>query len=629
MLIFDLAHEASMKHSSRRLWGPFLSALVAKNIVRATVGAVGLAVVGLPIAYGHRKAMHFLETDEHLFVAAALLGLAGIGARLALPGGQRPWYGNRVQAGGLAVVAGTTALHALAGVADAPRTVLLLLLGLAWPSVAAVAVHSRARPWLAGAVGVAVLAQSGLAGYQFWAAGAHRSLAATGTLFNAGSLGNYLALALPWLVGAARAAVPDPPVKQRVQRLFYAVTAGLAAGALALTGARAAWLGALAGVGLVTGRGWGPPLASHARRWWAAGLGQRVAGLVLLWVVVGVSVWALMHLNAASVYGRWQIYTIGAKLFAQHPVGGVGWGRAASQFNEQQAGYFAAHAVPVARQLLAADTYVLFNSLLQLSIEAGAGGVVAWAGGAWFLWATARRGYREAWAPEAVGAAGALLSVGTSSLFSYPFQVLPVAALTGLMLAWLPTTRPRRSAAGAGPRAVGGALVLAALGLGYREGRRAQALRQWQRAAALAQRGAFRQAGPVYEQARHVLAQDGPFLYNYGVEAGLAGQARRSIDLLEAARPHYTSSALYSYLGQAYEDAGRPQQAGWCYRHASDMVPSRFYPRYQLFELYRTMGRPDQARRVGQELLAYPVKVDTDLTRQIKYRVGRSLRASL
>lgn len=620
-----------MKYFLQCLWPHFLAALEAKNILRATaktvlLGGVLLGVIGLPIAYGHRKAGHFLETDEHLFVAVALVGLAGIGARLALPGGPRLWHGNRVQAGGLAVVTGTTALHALAGVADAPRTVLLLLLGLAWPSVAAAAAHGRARPWLAGAVGVAVLAQSGLAGYQFLAAATHRSLAATGTLFNAGSLGNYLALALPWLVGVARGAGPAPSGKQRVQYAFYAATAGLAAGALALTGARAAWLGALAGVGLVTGRAWGTPLVSHARRWWAEGPGLCVAGLLLLGAVAGVAVWALVHLNAASVHGRWQIYAIGAELFAQRPGGGIGWGRAASQFNEQQAKYFAAHAVPVTRQLLAADTYVLFNSLLQLGVEAGVGGAVAWAGGAWFLWATARRAYREAWAPEAVGATGALLSAGVSSLFSYPFQVLPVAALAGLLLAWLPTTRPRRNAAGAGPRAVGGALVLVALGLGYREGRRAQALHQWQRAASLAQRGAFQRAEPVYEQARRVLAQDGPFLYNYGVEAGLAGQARRSIDLLEAARPHYTSSALYSYLGQAYEEAGRPQQAAWCYRHASDMVPSKFYPRYQLFELYRATGRPEQARRVGQELLSYPVKVDTDLTRQIKYRVRRALK---
>lgn len=373
------------------------------------------------------------------------------------------------------------------------------------------------------------------------------------------------------------------------------------------------------------GRGQGARLRSWVG--WAGGLNRRVGAGLLLGAGGGIALWALLHFKEASVYGRWQIYTIGIRLLAQHPLTGIGWGRVGSQFNEAQADYFATQAVPVARQLLATDTYELFNSLLSLGVEAGAAGIVTWVAGVGFLWVIARRSCQEAWAPEAVGAAGALLSLGVSSLFSYPFQVLPVAGLAGVMLAFLPIMQPRRATLGGLKRVVGsGTLALLVLGLGYREGQRWQALRHWQRAATLAQHDAFTRAQPLYVQAGSVLADHGAFLYNYGVEAGFAGQNRRSIDLLEATRPYYTSSALYSYLGQAYENTGQVQRAAWCYQHASFMVPSLFYPRYQLFELYRATGRQREARRVGQQILAYPVKIDTDLTWQIKYRVEQTLR---
>lgn len=608
------------------------TAQVVKWVPRATAALVGFGMVALPLAYGYRKAMHFLETDEHLFVAVVLVGLAGLGARLVLAGGQQPLYGSWVQVWGLVLVASTVLLHTLAGVPNSSRIVLLLLLSLAWPSVAASVLYSRYRPWLMGVVGVAVLGQSGLAGYQFLSAD-YQSLAARGTLFNAGILGNYLALALPWLLGVTMETyrtARGQASSNRFSYVFYLATTLLAAGALTLTGARAAWLGSLAGAGVVVGREWARPLAGRIRHWWAGQAGRRLGSLVLLSGVGGVGLWALIQLKVASVYGRWQIYTIGLEMFNQHPVLGIGWGQVASQFNEQQANYFATHTVPVARQLLATDTYLLFNSLLQLGVEAGAAGVAAWLAGCGFLWATVRRSYREAWPPAAVGAAGALVSVGVSSLFSYPFQVLPVAALAGLMLAWLPTTQPRKwTAGGRRGRVVGvRALILLISGVGYQEGQRWRALQRWQRAAVLAQQQQFEQAAPLYEQARTVLAQHGAFLYNYGVEAGFAGQATRSLGLLEATRPYYTSSALYSYLGQAYEDTGQPQRAAWCYQHASNIVPAYFYPRYQLFELYRTTGQQRQAYRVGQRILAYPIKIDTDLTRQIKYRVAQVLQGS-
>ena len=594
------------------------------------VVSVLLVLMLLPVAYGYTKKILFLEVDYYLLLIGVLLGLTGVTWQL-LATGSLNFYINRLQGWGLALVALTVLLHRLVGVPDVSHVVLLLVLGLAWPSVASVAVRSRLRPWVEVVLGLVLLGQGTLAVYQFITDDAHRSLAVKGTLFNAGSLGNYLALALPWLLSIVTSAyriISNKPNTYwtRYRYWFYLAVTGCVIGALLLTGARAAWLGAIPGTAFVLSHYVMPRLLVHN-----FGLTNRLGGRAGSWLLIGsvvsIGLWALVNFKLTSVYGRWQIYTIGIELFAQHPLWGIGWGRTTSQFNEQQAAYFATHVVPVTRQLLASDTYVLFNSLLQLGVEAGLLGVAAWLAGLGFLWSIVRRSYREAWSANAVGAVGGLLSIGVSSLFSYPFQVLPTVVLAGLLLAFLPARKPPQATRWSGAsRVVGGGIAaLLLLGLGYKQGQRWRALLSWQRAATLANQGAFRRALPLYERARTELAEHGPFLYNYGVEAGFAGEHTRSLSLLEAARPYYTSSALYSFLGQAYEETGQWQRATWCFQHASYMVPSYFYPRYQLFELYRRTGQQSQVHRVGNQILAYPIKIDTDLTRQIKYRVAQSL----
>ena len=578
-------------------------------------------------------------------------------------------YFNKAQIGGLIFLTGTILLHLLTQVADVPRVVWLLVLALLWPSIAAMVVHSRVRPWLGILTGLTVLTQGGVAGYQFLLSEHYRSTLITGTLFNAGNLGNYVAVALPWLLSMAistyqaakkKGSLTNPvecgwktastqrwahiprDLSKNQKKLgnnwlgyyrsgFYLLTTVAATGILLLSGARAAWVGALVGVLVVLVSTWKLPVAHYAQRWRMKSWRWRAGWIAVLSIVIGTASWSLVRLQVASVYGRWQIYTIGTELFAQHYLAGIGWGNTTSQFNEQPAAYFATHAVPVARQLLAADTYVLFNSLLQVGVEAGVMGVVFWCVGIGFLWRIGRRSYVEAWNPAALGATGGLISLGVCSLFSYPFQVLPVVILAGLLLAYLPINRltASRSYTGLSRVAGSGVLLLLVFIVGYREETRWRALRQWQRAAVWSQQRLFERAAPLYEQAKGVLANDGDFLYNYGVEAGLAGHSRLSIDLLQASRRYYSSSALYSYLGQAYEATNQPKRAAWCYQHASDMVPSYFYPRYRLFELYRTTGQRRRAVRVGEQILAYPAKIDTDLTWQIKYRVEQTLRTGL
>lgn len=283
--------------------------------------------------------------------------------------------------------------------------------------------------------------------------------------------------------------------------------------------------------------------------------------------------------------------------------------------------------VPAPQQQLVTNTYELFNSLLQVSVEAGLWGSLLWLALLGLLGYWGWRSYHDNWTPVEIGALGSLVSVELSSWFSNPLHILPIVGQLGVLAAFLPALRPHRYASlpYPGKWLVAGSLAGLMAAGGYYEYQRGQAIAWWQRAAALAGAKAFGPAQYWYARAYPVLGHEGAFLYNYGVEAALAGRASQGIALLEAARPYYTSAELYIYLGQAYEDAGQTPRAIWCYTHAAAIVPAYLYPKYKLFTLAIAQHQSAKAYRLGQALLAYPVKVDNGLVRSIKYQVASLL----
>lgn len=315
-----------------------------------------MVLTGLPLAYGYRRLLRFSEAERQLFIGAGLLGLLGWQCVATARGQSFRLAVGKSQLTGLGFVGVSALGHGLCRIADAPRVVELLVVSLLWPTVAAAGVRGAGRPVVVAALVASALVQSALAWAQFCTAPTHRSLATVGTLFNAGILGNYLGLLLPWLMGLcweARRLLPGEPARRGPAHTNYWFLLGaslLVAGALLLTSARAAWLGALVGGGLVvlhaagrTRRAQLRHLLRTAGQTWRGGalgaLGLRGSALALA---------ALLHLKQASVAGRWQIYCIGAGLFRQHPWQGIGWGQAAVAFNEKQAAYFSTRAAAAA-----------------------------------------------------------------------------------------------------------------------------------------------------------------------------------------------------------------------------------------------------------------------------------------
>ncbi|MBB6107673.1 tetratricopeptide (TPR) repeat protein [Mucilaginibacter lappiensis] len=117
------------------------------------------------------------------------------------------------------------------------------------------------------------------------------------------------------------------------------------------------------------------------------------------------------------------------------------------------------------------------------------------------------------------------------------------------------------------------------------------------------------------------------FLYNYGAILFSVGNYNESVFILNECKFLHPSEEVLLYLGKAYEMRGDNNKAEACYIEASFMVPSKFYPKYLLVELYIKMGMIRRAVNLARMVLQMPIKVPSAETTVIISEMNRIINA--
>lgn len=275
-----------------------------------------------------------------------------------------------------------------------------------------------------------------------------------GSLGNPDFLGGWLALLLPLALAAAWRL-------RGASRWLAALALALGSAALALTGARASWLAALVGMGILAWRLGG--LRLDRRR--LAGL-----GLALLLAVGGA--WTLrsalpprlaeaVDLKGESWQSRFFMGGVAWELALRHPIIGVGPGGFGPAFLERQGERLSAGEAQPWRL-----TFDAHDDWLQTAAESGFVGLFLWV----LVFALALRAAWRRGGLEGAALAGGLAAFGVQGLFHFPWAIVPSA---GLLVLGLGLAAAFESPDGAPlPRwaaAVAVALSLLAVGLFWRQ----------------------------------------------------------------------------------------------------------------------------------------------------------------
>lgn len=128
---------------------------------------------------------------------------------------------------------------------------------------------------------------------------------------------------------------------------------------------------------------------------------------------------------------------------------------------------------------------------------------------------------------------------------------------------------------------------------------------------------------PRYERLYQKLKGDARFLYNYAVEQYEAGRYRPALNTARECGSLvscYDLCLLEGDIRSALKDYGG---ADSCYNRAHWMVPSRFVPLYERFNVAIERGDTVSAHCLAGEILAKPVKVRSLETDEIIDDVGK------
>lgn len=328
----------------------------------------------------------------------------------------------------------------------------------------------------------------------------------------------------------------------------------------------------------------------------------RYALLVLLLCLSAGGYW----MKKDSADGRLLIWRCSLNMAMDAPLLGHGLNSFEAHYMDYQAAYFKEHGQQSRFALLADNVKQPFNEYLHVWLNFGIAGLavlVVLAG--WLV-----RCYRRHPSREKRVAAYTLLSVGTFSLFSYPFTY-PFTWIAVLWCIGVLAREPLQRLFGL-PKVRYAACAVALVGsLGgmYLWAERARAELAWNKASNFALMGKYKEALPEYQRLSASFADNPYFLYNYAAVLQQAKRYAESLDIGLQCRRYWADYDLELILGENYRQLGNFAEAERHYRHASLMCPSRFVPLFRLVQLLDESGRISEAKKLAHQIVDKPIKV--------------------
>ncbi|TCO07332.1 O-antigen ligase family protein [Natronoflexus pectinivorans] len=220
------------------------------------------------------------------------------------------------------------------------------------------------------------------------------------------------------------------------------------------------------------------------------------------------------------------------------------------------------------------------------------------------------------------GIKGALISLLTFSLFSYPFDIstfiLQLVVLVALLAG---TNSPLFKITGKKvifltlPVTV--VLIAAAIHFIPQRQNHYQAMKTWHEADRFYSMRSYNIAAEAYAEAFPVLKTNGLFLQMYGKALSMNEQYQKSNEILAMAQQRFSSQIIQNTLGDNHKTLGNYPEAEAAFTKSANMIPSLLLPKYLLAKLYNDSGQHHKAQQTAEEILNSLIKVESSATREI------------
>ncbi len=452
--------------------------------------------------------------------------------------------------------------------------------------------------WVVWGIVLCALYEAGLGVCQWWdGSSRHYLYPMTGSLFNPGPYAVYMALGLVLCMKLFREYRERAGEQERNE---YIESGFMLLGTcfcmiLVVTWSRASILAAALLTGLVWWR-------------WLKKYVVYVCGAAL---VTGT---LFYFLKQGSADGRLIIAGISWRIFCDHPLLGTGIGSFFHRYAEETAALSPSWADGA---FVSGDVLdYAFNDWLRIGVEQGGVGLLfAFSLTGCLLHAMRKKGGTLLWG---------IFVLMLTSVFSYTLEVLPYQILMVLMLAY---AGGERNVVCKGVRRVGAAIgfalpaVLVCGWCGSHIKARVEAYEEYTYIGGVDQTVFLKD----YEKMAPLMREHDRFLFHYAKGLRSVGRYNDSNALLRTGTLVSNDPMFYVLQGNNYKDMGELRLAEEMYLKAFHVMPNRLYPLYRLMKLYDESGEREKACRMARRVMAFPVKVSSPATADMKSEAEKML----
>ncbi|MBN2357711.1 O-antigen ligase family protein [candidate division KSB1 bacterium] len=436
----------------------------------------------------------------------------------------------------------------------------------------------------------------------------------TGTFANPDALAGYITSITPFAFGLYLLS------KDQTLKWFAGLFLILIILVLPATMIRNAWISSAAGILFILAHAYRTRLSSLFSRKLATSV--TVAGGLLLTLLAG---YALYTFKPDSIQGRFLMWKVSWRMFLDHPILGMGFGRYGMEYGYYQAEYFAQHPQNDYEKWLSGNVNHAHNEYLEVLTELGIPGLLLFLALIYFLCAT--RPARPN--PLLISAKASLIGILIFMFGSFPLSILPTAINAVFIIAIIAKHRQTLLTVKLKKQilipASGFMIIAAVLLLNYTI-KSYFNYKEWHTAVQLALMQQYGPAVERYEKLYPHLEHEGQFLLNYGGTLSLMGDHHKAIELLQKARQRYADPNIHISLGNSYAALGHIQKAEYHYRLAYRIIPNRFYPLYLLTKLYFNHDMLDQARQMAGTVIRFREKVPSPAIDEMKQEIKALLK---
>ena len=341
---------------------------------------------------------------------------------------------------------------------------------------------------------------------------------------------------------------------------------------------------------------------------------------ILVLGLLFIGIFALYNQKKDSADGRLLIWRVSSEMIKDKPIIGHGYDAFKAKYMDYQAEYFKDN--PNSKyKLLANNIKHPFNEFIKTSVEFGLIGLTVILSIILFIFWKILKSKNK----NSQLVLGGLSSFLVFAFFSYPLHYVAVWLLLSFYLSMILPLKEIKISNTPIRIITKSAIVIACMFFLFHTVGQIRAEIRWKEIAVNSLRGNTAEMLPEYDNLYPTLKSNPFFLYNYGAELSFIGEYDKSIIILTECREQFNDYDLQMLLAENYYKKGEYKKAIQTYQYVSNMIPCRFVPLYQAFEIYKETGQKDKALQYAMEIENKEVKIPSSTVSFIKSEATKYL----